>query len=58
MKMEILQRLMAAQNILDTVSVQHKDNWRAMIAAINLLDDVAKIINDCEVLPPTKATAE
>lgn len=58
MKNEILQRLVAAQNVLDTVSVSHKNNWRAMIAVANLIDEITKIISDCEVVPSIQKTAE
>lgn len=49
MKTEIMQRLNAVQNVLDTVSVSHRENWKAMFSASVLIDETLKLISDCEI---------
>lgn len=60
MKIEILQRLVAAQNMLDAISVPHKENWRAMFTVATLIEEASRMLNDWEVpsSSPTQETAE
>lgn len=58
MKIEILQRLNAAKNVLDSVAVPNKDNWRAMFTVATLIEEAEKILAECEVSPIDKSKAE
>lgn len=58
MKMEVMQRLSAAKNVLNAVSVPNKDNWRAMFTVATLIEEVEKILAECEVSPINKSKAE
>lgn len=58
MKEQIMQRLALVLNALDSVSVRGKSNLANLSGSITMLEEVAKILNDAEIVEATKAAEE
>lgn len=51
MKEQVLAKVNAIINTLDTVSVSGRANWDRMRGSVAVLEEVAKILNTCDILP-------
>ena len=49
MKIQVIQRLLAARNLLEQVDVHGKKDCKAMANAMDILEEVSQIVNDCEI---------
>lgn len=51
MKEQVLTKVNAIINTLDTVSVSGRANWDKMRGSIAVLEEVAKILSACDIAP-------
>lgn len=53
MKLQILQRIVAARNLLEQIDVHGKNDCKAMANTIDIIEELSQIINDCDICVPT-----
>lgn len=58
MKDQIMQRLTLVLNALDNVSVRGKTNLANLSGSISMLEEVAKMLNDAEIVEATEPAEE
>lgn len=58
MKDQIMQRLTLVLNALDNVSVRGKTNLANLSGSISMLEEVAKMLNDAEIVEATESAEE
>lgn len=52
MKIQIIQRLVTARNLLEQVDVHGKKNCKSMANAIDIIEELSQMVNDCEITVP------
>lgn len=57
MKLQILQRIVAARNLLEQIDVHGKNDCKAMANAIDIIEELSQIITECEVSQTGSVTA-
>ena len=58
MKEQIMQRLTLVLNALDSVSVRGKPNLANLSGSIAMIEEIAQMLNEAEIVEPTAESAE